>query len=48
MDFVKKYCDMIIEVATDLKKEKRSVSESIDLINQFTRNMESFKNQKSK
>lgn len=42
MDFVKKYCDMIIEVSNDCKNKKRTLQESILLLNQFTNNLESF------
>ena len=47
MDFVKRYCDMIIEVAEECKDGKRTLEESIDLINNFTKNMESFTKKKA-
>ncbi len=40
---VQKYCDMLIEVALDCKTGKRDLKESIDLIQLFGKNLESFK-----
>ncbi len=47
MDYlITKYCDMLIEVSTELKEGKRELNESIDLIQMFGKNLEPFKKPK--
>ncbi len=41
---VKKYCNMLIEVSQECKEGKRTLNESIELIQLFANNLESFKN----
>lgn len=42
MDFVEEYLNLIIEVSNDCKNEKRTLRESILLINKFSKSLENF------
>lgn len=42
MDFIKGYCDMIIQTAQELKEGKRDLSDSIKCFEMFTNNLKYF------